>query len=222
MSDQGGEVRNLLCIFLLVLSALALGQENLTNDSILKMVKSGLDESLIVRVIQSQPGTYSLTTDEIRRLKQGGVSETILTAMAAKAADSRPSDSVKIELKTPVRLTVDETLSSKNAKPGDTFKLSAAEAVSINGQVIIAKGAPSTGRIIAAQKRSLTAHNGRLEVAVDSVQAVDGHHVPLDGRLEIGGGGVGFARTGKDAQIEKGQIINAVVAAETNITLEPQ
>jgi len=51
------------------------------------------------------------------------------------------------------------------------------------------------------------------------VRAVDGHNVSVDGGLSLGGGGVGFGRTGKDATIEKGQIVNAVVAAETEVKL---
>ncbi len=212
-------MRILMTVLLLALAIIASAQESLTNDSVLKMVKSGLGEDLIVSMVQNHPGSYSLTTDNVLKLKQAGVSEKILTAMANKGTGgtTNSSGSVRVELKTPVRLSVDETISSKNVTAGDTFKLLAAEDVAINGHVVIAKGAPATGRIIAADKKSFATHNGKLEVAVDSVRAVDGHNVSVDGRLSLGGGGVGFGRTGKDATIEKGQIINAVVAAETEV-----
>jgi len=203
----------------LALAVVASAQDTLTNDSILKMVKSGMGENLIVSIIQNQPGKYSLTPDEVVKLKQASVSEKILIAMANKGGITSSSGSVKIELKTPVRLSVDEAVSSKSANAGDIFKLVAAEQVAINGRVVIAKDAPATGRIITADKKSFATHNGKLEIAVDSVRAVDGHNVAIDGHLTVGGGGVGFGRTGKDAQIEKGQIINAVVAAETTVTV---
>lgn len=211
-------MKTLIRVFVLLLAIFASGQEVLTNDAISKLVQSGISNSLIVNIIQTQPGAYSLTPDDIVKLKQSGVSETILSAMASKTTVP-PSNSVKLELKTPVRLSLDETLSSKNAKAGSPLKLFAAEQVSINGHIVIEKGALATGRILSAEKKSFATHNGKLEIAVDSVQALDGHSVPLDGHLEIGGGGVGFGRTGKDAQIEKGQIINAVVAAQTTISL---
>lgn len=69
-------------VFLLI----ACAQEILTNDSVVKMVKSGLGESLILTMVQSQPGKYTLSPDELIKLKQAGVSEKILAAMAAKAS----------------------------------------------------------------------------------------------------------------------------------------
>jgi hypothetical protein len=211
----------LISVLLLASATLAIAQEVLTNDSIQKLVKSGISENLVVSMVQNQPGKYSLTPDEVVKLKQAGVSEKILTAMANKATGSvgNPSGTVKLELKTPVRLTVVATLSSKTAKAGDTFKLVVAEDVSASGHIVIAKGASASGRIITADKKSFATHNGKLEVAVDSVQAVDGHNVALDGHLTVGGGGVSFGHTGSEAEIESGKLVNAVVAAETEVKL---
>jgi hypothetical protein len=63
---------------------LAGAQEALTNDAIVKMVKSGLGEDLVISMVQSQPGKYSLNPDELVKLKEAGVSEKILAAMATK------------------------------------------------------------------------------------------------------------------------------------------
>ena len=141
----------------------------------------------------------------------------LLSAISVSA--QVPATSIKIDLKTPVRLSITDAMSSKNAKAGDTFGLAAADDVTVNGHVVIAKGASATGRIIAAEKRKFATQNGKLEITVDSVKAVDGHNVPLDGHLTVGGGGVSYGHPGKNAEIEKGQIINAVVAAETEVKL---
>jgi hypothetical protein len=74
----------LLCLCALVFVAAA--QDTLTNESVVKMVKSGLGENLIISMVQSQPGKYVLNPDELVKLKGAGVSEKILTAMAAKSA----------------------------------------------------------------------------------------------------------------------------------------
>ncbi len=68
---------------------LACAQEALTDDSIAKMVHSGLGDNLIVNIIQSQPGRYSVTPDDLVRLKGQGVSETVLAAMVSRGAPAQ-------------------------------------------------------------------------------------------------------------------------------------
>src|SRR5258708_16494543 len=76
------KVLSLLFTFVLLAGA----QEVLTNNSIVKMVKGGLGDELIVTVIQKQPGKYSLTPEDLVKLKQDGVSDKILAAMLSKGA----------------------------------------------------------------------------------------------------------------------------------------
>jgi hypothetical protein len=73
-------------LLLVVLASIAVAQETLSNDSIVKMVKAELGEGLILSMIQNQPGKYSLTPDDLVKLKQQGVSEKLLTAMVGKTA----------------------------------------------------------------------------------------------------------------------------------------
>jgi len=73
---------------LLAVVFLAGAQEVLTNDAVVKMVKSGLGENLIISMVQGQPGKYSLNPDELVKLKEDGVSEKILAAMASKGSGS--------------------------------------------------------------------------------------------------------------------------------------
>ena len=56
----------------------------MTNDNILRMVKSGLGDALIISVIKSEPGEYSTSPNELVNLKEAGVSESILGAMVVK------------------------------------------------------------------------------------------------------------------------------------------
>ena len=86
-------LRLLFILAILAVSFAAYAQEALTNDSILKMVKSGLGENLIVSMVQNQPGKYSLGADELIKLKEAGVSEKILAAMAVKGSGSAPATS---------------------------------------------------------------------------------------------------------------------------------
>lgn len=77
------------------LTLAAFGQEPLTNASIEKMTKAGLGESVIVSMVQNQPGKYDLSTDAIIALKTEGVSEKVLAAMAAKNAAPAPAAAAK-------------------------------------------------------------------------------------------------------------------------------
>jgi hypothetical protein len=72
----------LLCV--LLVSSVAFAQATLNNDSVLKMVKGGLGDDLIVSMIQNQPGHYDLTPDSLIALKHDGVSDKVLAAMTAK------------------------------------------------------------------------------------------------------------------------------------------
>jgi len=77
-------MKTLCLIVTLALSALA--QEALTNDSVVKMIKAGLGEGVIVGMIQSQPGNYTLTPDDLVKLKSQGVTDKMLGAMIAKGS----------------------------------------------------------------------------------------------------------------------------------------
>lgn len=53
----------------------------LTNDSILRMVKAGLGDDLILQTISAQPGRYATDSDSMIALKDAGVSDRIISAM---------------------------------------------------------------------------------------------------------------------------------------------
>ncbi|MES2222874.1 MAG: hypothetical protein V4587_18130 [Acidobacteriota bacterium] len=57
-----------------------------TNDSVIKMAKAGMSDSIIISSINSQPGHFSLSANDLIALKQGGVSDAVMAAMIAKDA----------------------------------------------------------------------------------------------------------------------------------------
>ena len=61
-------------------------QQSLDNDAIVKMAKAGLSDNVIVQVVSTQPGSYTVTPDALVALKKEGVSERVLGAMVAKAS----------------------------------------------------------------------------------------------------------------------------------------
>ncbi len=71
---------------LLALPGLTCAQQALNNEGIVKLVKAGLSEDLIVSMVNNQPGNYSLTADDVIALKQAGVSDKIIAAMVARGS----------------------------------------------------------------------------------------------------------------------------------------
>jgi len=74
-------------LLLIVTSLTISAQEILTNDAVVKMVKAGLPESVIVEMVRSRPGKYSVTTESLIQLKQQGVTEKVLSAIVTKSSD---------------------------------------------------------------------------------------------------------------------------------------
>src|SRR6266567_7225418 len=61
-------------------------QTVLTNESIVKMVKAGLGEDVVISSIRANPGKYVTGVDELIALKGAGVSDKIIAAMGTKMA----------------------------------------------------------------------------------------------------------------------------------------
>ena len=78
-----------LLLFLFPLAVAA--QEALTNDSVVKLVKAGLSEDLIVGMINTQPGSYKLGPDDVLALKNQAVSDKIIAAMLRRSSGAGAS-----------------------------------------------------------------------------------------------------------------------------------
>jgi hypothetical protein len=66
-------------------------QEPMNNDGVVRLVKSGMTEDLIISVIQQQPGMYALGANDLAALKEASVSEKIIAAMLAKGKSEAPA-----------------------------------------------------------------------------------------------------------------------------------
>ena len=77
-----------LSLVLVAISTLLVAQQSLNNDAVIKLVKAGLSDDLIVSTINAQPGTYDTTTDGLIALKTAGASDKVVSAIVTKAAAS--------------------------------------------------------------------------------------------------------------------------------------
>jgi hypothetical protein len=77
----------LACLLLLLCPAL-FAQETMNNDSVIKLIKAGLSEDLIVTTISSSPGKYDTSTNSLIALKKAGAGDKVVAAMIMKASGS--------------------------------------------------------------------------------------------------------------------------------------
>ena len=54
-------------------------------DTVISLVKKGMSEALVIRTLRSEGGTYKLSTADLLKLTNAGVSEAIITAMTEPA-----------------------------------------------------------------------------------------------------------------------------------------
>lgn len=179
-------------------------QEVLTNATILKMVKAGLGDDVVAGMVANEPGNYSVDSDSVIALKQGGVSERVITAMVSKnsaavALNAKPpagSDPLVLPDATPVRLRLSRNLSSADATTGDTIDFEVLDEVKVGDLIVIQRGATAIGSVTDAEKKRRMARGGKLDVTIDFVRLTNGEKVALRGVKETKGGGHTGAMTG--------------------------
>src|ERR1700721_390536 len=77
-------------VVFLVSAAAMLAQQMLDNDAILKLVRTGLSEDLILSIVSNEPGKYSLAADDLARLRDAGVPDKVVAAMIQKQSRVSP------------------------------------------------------------------------------------------------------------------------------------
>jgi outer membrane lipoprotein SlyB len=76
-------MKRLLAAVLLALPLLAIAAP-MTNDDVVKLVRSGLSEATILQAIQGSEPYFDTSSDGLIRLKQGGVNDRIIQQVLAK------------------------------------------------------------------------------------------------------------------------------------------
>lgn len=76
----------ILACLALFLCPVLLAQQSLDNASVIKLVKAGLSEDLIVTTINSSSGTYDTTANGLIALKKAGATDKVIAAIVLKAA----------------------------------------------------------------------------------------------------------------------------------------
>jgi plastocyanin len=97
---------------------------------------------------------------------------------------------------TPVRLRINRTISSEDAKVGDTVDFEVLEDVKSHDVILIPRGGIALATITEAQSKRRMGRAGKLNVNIDNTKLVDGEKVALRAVKEVKGGSHTGAMTG--------------------------
>ncbi len=80
----------ILAIVFLAITPLLYAQLELNNAAVIKMVKAGLSEDLVITTINLMPGSYDTSPEGLIALKSAGASDKVVGAIVAKASAAAP------------------------------------------------------------------------------------------------------------------------------------
>lgn len=240
------KTRVLFVVFYLCLGIASAQQFTNTNDSVIKMVKAGMSDGIVISTINSQPGLFSLTANDLIALKQAGVSDAVMAAMIAKSnstatapataspATAVSSGMVMLREGTDVPLKFAQALSSKSAAEGDPVAFILDEDLKV-GDVVVAKaGSKAFGEVSNVKKSGMMGKAGELNVRLDYLKVGDSK-IKLRGTKDREGasgttgaivltvlfGPIGLIKHGKNIDIPQGSALKAYVADDISLPPAP-
>jgi hypothetical protein len=166
-----------------------------------------------------------------------------LPAQPQRATDQSNFTSAKgfvLEDATPVKLRSNRTISSSDSKVGDTVDFEVLQDISVNGTLVVPKGALAYATVTEAQSKRRMGRAGKLDINIDYVKLVTGDKAALRAIKEVQGGShtvgmtAGIVATslvffpaapfflfmhGKDISIPKGTEITAYVNGDLKLDI---
>jgi len=167
----------------------------------------------------------------------------LLAQTAAATQTQKPTEPLAFGLQdgTPVKLRINRTMSSADAKTGDTVDFEVLEDIKIGDTIIIPRGGTALGTVTHGKPKGRMGKGGKLDINIDSVRLTSGEKVALRAVKESKGGSHTGAMTGaivatsilffpaapfflfmkgKDITIPKGTEITAYINGDVPLTPE--
>lgn len=153
-------------------------------------------------------------------------------ALPSRTSLAASSATVKIPYSTPVKLVLLDKLSSATSKVEQAVHLEVTEDVTVHGMVVIRRGAAAGGHVVEVERRGKMGRRGRLDFALDWVEAVDGlskgiraDPPPTRGRkkpIALGAPKkpVQMVEHGKDVEIPQGARLIAYIGENEEVSLD--
>jgi hypothetical protein len=173
------------CTFTLSVRSVAVAQVPiLKNPDVLRMLESGLSTDVVVAKIKVSPVDFDTSPEALAELKKANVPEVVLLEMVRKSAPSadateaKPSVEVNVPDGTEVEITLVNTASGEELKVGSIVDFTVNHDVVVDGVTVFKRDAPARAKITTAKKAGRWGRAGKLEWAMEHIQAADGNRVP--------------------------------------------
>lgn len=154
-----------------------------------------------------------------------------LALSALAAASNLTGQILQVPDGTPVRLRLMKTVTSSDARVGETVDFEVSEPVIAQGLVAIPKGSLAWGKVTKVEPKRRFGRGGELEIVVDSVRLADGSRTPLrasrdKGTEDMSGGRIAATIAaapvmvwvkGKDVEFQKGMESTAYLNGEARV-----
>jgi len=205
-----------------------------------------MPEDSVIRIINSQPGEYATSVDDLSSLQRNGVTPPEIAAMLQhknSVIQTLPTQDNALALRdgTPIRLRLARTLSSGEVTVGEKIDFDVLDDVRVGGQVVIRHGTKAIGSITQAEHKKRMGRAGKLNFVLEYVRLADDTKVTLRASRETAGGGhlgamtAGMVATslfvwpaaplflmmhGKDAVVPEGTEITAYVDGDAQVQVD--
>lgn len=198
-------------------------QKALTNKDILDMVKQGLNEAVIVKVIQASDTKFDTSPDAMTQMQSAGASVKIMDAMLKADANKRKAAAAPAPATTPttppvalpadphagklllregtnVPLKFAQDESSRYATEGDKVQLTLTSDLKIGDVVVVKQGAKAVAVVTHTKKSGmLPGSNGELSLQIKEL-------VSGPDRIRLRGGSGRDTVLGSLGQIKHGNV----------------
>lgn len=155
-------------------------------------------------------------------------------AAIATLAPSTRSSVLRVGTRVPLKLSEELTTKGKLLRVGQHFRMEVAEAVLVNGQVVIPAGSPAVGEITEVRNKGMWGKSGHLTAQMLYV-SVNGRQIRMTGTFDdkgvTGTGGVvaaiafvpvaGFFTTGTSARVPVGAPVTGFIGEDIPVTMVP-
>ena len=170
------------------------------------------------------------------------VQQEISTIISKDIVVSTPQGEVTLRAGTPVVVETVQTLNAKNLSEGQTVSVRVKYNVVVSKHTVVAAGALGNATVSEVQRPGMFGKAGKVELQIQSIQAVDGQQVLVSGMamiaegqnrkalawslaiglffLTIVGGAIGFFIKGKNAELRAGTSSNVSVASDAQVDLD--
>jgi len=193
--------------------------------------KSQAAQQKAEEIARAEPGATGVDDQMSMQPDSGAALESATAPEPAPAPAPPPPPKPKpravvVPAGTSLTIKVEQALSSKNNKDGDTFLGALAQPVSVDGKTAIPAGSTVTGTVITAKAKGKIKGEGQLSIALTSITIHGTNHSIHTGVLDstvkgkgkrtaatTGGGAAGGALIGGLAGGGKGAGIGALVGA---------